>query len=193
MKSMELAQPVTQKIAGLGASLHGGRPTFALRKQEDTFTLYELLPENQAFAHKRRWESNRRLSKRVKLEDLEFLDDTEWDWNDWMAVKIARLGRTKFENLRTLVKELLQETEHSYADLLHPEDRTLLLPEPIGVKLALAFIGIKPLQRVDKQRAIIQQLEKMSTEECYYWHSLCRSPSTPNGGKALRTLLIGDL
>lgn len=193
MSSPQNKNSVTHKIAGLGSSLHGGRPTFALCKHGDSFTLYELLPKEQASAHKQRWESNRRVSKSVKVVETTFLTDDEWDWDDWHAIKIASIEDSRFEIMRGLLKDVMGGTDGEYTDLLLPEDQTLLVPEAIGVKLSLAFLGIKPLRRVDKQRACVRQIRKMSTEECYYWHSLCRSPSTPNGGKALRTLFTGHM
>lgn len=184
---------ITRKAEGLGASIHGGRPTFALRKQDGRFTLYELLPEDQAAAHKRRWESNRRLRKQVKLVDPGFIGGTDWSWDDWMAVKIAQLDQRQFDSVKSLLKGLLKDSESEYTELLKTGDRIILLPEAVGVKLALAFVGVKALQRVDKQRSYVRQLEHMSFEECYYWHALARSPSTPNGAKALRTLLTDHI
>lgn len=184
---------ITRKAEGLGASIHGGRPTFALRKQDDGFTLYELLPEDQADAHKRRWERNRRLRKQVKLVETGFIEGSNWSWCDWTAVKIARLNQRRLDSVKSLLKNLLEDTESEYTELLKTGERTVLLPEAVGVKLALAFIGVKSLQRVDKQRSYVRQLEHMSYEECYYWHALARSPSTPNGAKALRTLLTGHM
>lgn len=191
MSSTRIQGEVTRKVAGLGSSIHGGRETFVLRKRGDSFTLYELLPEDQATAHKQRWAQNRRVSKSVKLVDPDFIDDSEWEWEDWTAVKIASLEQERFEAIRSLLKECFDRADLDYVDLMKPTARSVLVPESIGVRIALVYIAIKPIRRVDKQRACVRQLREMSTEECYYWHSLCRSPSTPNGGKSLRTLLTG--
>lgn len=179
---------INRKVQGLGASIYGGRPTFALRKTGDEFVLYELLPEDQAEAHKKRWEDNRKIKRRVKVVNLDFISDSEWDWVDWKAVKLAKIDRARFDSLKTILKDAFAELDDDYTELVKPEDMTILLPEDVGVRLALAFIGVERLRRVDKQRAFAREIERMSTEECYYWHSLCRSPSTPNGSKALRTL-----
>lgn len=184
---------ITRKAEGLGASIHGGRPTFAIRKLADQFTLYELLPEDQAIAHKRRWKNNRRLQKQVKLVDTGFIDGSDWSWNNWTAVKITQLDQRRLDSVKSLLKGVFEDTESQYTELLKTGERTVLLPEAVGVKLALAFIGVKSLQRVDKQRSYVRQLEHMSYEECYYWHALARSPSTPNGAKALRTLLTDHI
>lgn len=193
MSTTQIEGEITRKAAGLGASLHGGRETFALRSHGESLTLYELLPEEQAKAHKRRWEENRRVSKTVKVVDIDFIEKSEWDWNGWKAVKIAKIDEVRIEAIRSLLKECFDRASLDYVDLLKPEARSVLLPESVGVRIALAFIAIKPIRRVDKQRACARQLREMSIEECYYWHSLCRSPSTPNGARALRTLLNGHL
>lgn len=192
MNSARVSNPISHQASGLGAGLHGGRPTFALRKQENEFTMYELLPAEQARAHKERWGANRMVNRTVKVMEPTFLGD-DLDWNGWKAVKIATLGNDRFNALRSLLKDVVQGTEHEYVDILEPGDWEMLLPEASGVKISLAFVAIKPLQRIDKQRACARRIERMSIEECYYWHSLCRSPSTPNGSKALRTLLTAHL
>jgi len=184
---------ISHKVEGLGASIHGGRPNFALKKGEKTYTVYELLPQEQAEAFKERWKNNRKIKRQVKIVDADFIEDEEWEWDEWKAAKIASLDQAKFDSCRSLLKKLLAESENSYNDLLKTTDTIILLPESIGVQVALAFRGIKPLKRVDKQREFIRQLEKMDVEECYYWHSLCRSPSTPNGAKALRVLLTDHI
>ncbi|MFW5927582.1 MAG: DUF7680 family protein [Thermoplasmatota archaeon] len=184
---------ISHKVEGLGASIHGGRPNFALKKSDKNYTVYELLPQEQADAFKERWKNNRKVKRQIKIVEADFIEDEDLNWDDWKAAKIARLDQSRFDSCRSLLKKLLAESEKSYNDLLKTTDTLILLPESIGVQVALAFRGIKPLKRVDKQREFIRQLEKMDVEECYYWHSLCRSPSTPNGAKALRELLVGHM
>lgn len=184
---------INRKVAGLGSSIHGGRPTFAIKKTDDEFALFELLQEQQAVAHKNRWQNNRKIQRNIKLVELDFLPDSEWDWDGWKGVKLASVVQAKFDSLKTLLKDSFDRVGKDYTNLLKPGEQTILFPEAVGVKLALAFIGVGQLRRVDKQRALAREIEQMSTEECYYWHSLCRSPSTPNGTKALRTLHTGHI
>jgi len=72
-------------------------------------------------------------------------------------------------------------------------DAEVFLPETVGVRLALGFVGVKPIQRVDRMRALCRGIARMSDEECYYWHAKCRSPSSPSGEKALRMLLTDHI
>jgi hypothetical protein len=69
----------------------------------------------------------------------------------------------------------------------------VFVPERLGVKLALAFDGVKDLRRIDRVRGFVRGIARMSTEECYYWYAKTRSPNSPNGVKALRTLLTDHI
>ncbi|ELZ56263.1 MULTISPECIES: DUF7680 family protein [Halorubrum] len=184
-----------------GSSVYGGRPTFAMTRREGSnggeVTLYELLPEDQAAARRDRLERRGRSLTGESFEEV--LDDssaegaTRWDWEGWTAVKIARLDGGRFRALSPLIKETVDGAELDATTVTTSGAGDLFLPEAVGVRLALAFRGIKPLQRVDRMRALCRGITRMGDEECYYWHAKCRAPSSPNGEKALRTLLTDHL
>ncbi|WP_382216536.1 DUF7680 family protein [Halospeciosus flavus] len=117
----------------------------------------------------------------------------QWAWEDWTAVKIARLSGGRLRSLLPLLREELDAVGLDVATVTGTGDGDVFLPETVGVRLALAFRGIKPIQRVDRMRAFCRGLARMGDEECYYWFAKCRSPSSPNGEKALRTLLTDHL
>jgi len=181
----------------LGGSIYGGRPTFAIIRDEDggdvSLTLHELLPTEQANARHRRLERRRqRISKTQPFAEVidDEIDGTEdWTWGGWVTVKVRRLRGTRLRSLLQLIDEVLSETDHDSTVITGTGDATLLLREEAGIRLSLGFIGIKPLQRVDRMRALSRGVARMSLEECYYWHAKCRSPKIPSGAKALRTLL----
>lgn len=181
----------------LGSSVYGGRPTFALVRDEDgndvTLTLYELLPTEQADARRRRLERRRqRASKTVPFGEV--IDDNvdsvdEWTWDEWVAVKVRGLSGARLRSLIQLLDVTLREADVDASEITSTGNATTLLHEEAGVRLTLGFVGVKPLQRVDRMRALARGIAQMSLEECYYWHAKCRSPNTPNGEKALRILL----
>jgi hypothetical protein len=181
----------------LGSSVYGGRPTFALVRDdtgsEVTITLYELLPTEQADARKRRLERRRQQSSKthpfreVIGEEVEGAED--WTWDDWVAMKVRRLSGSRLRCLLQLFDEALRETNIDPSLITGTGSVTVLIPEEPGVRLSLGFIGIKPLKRVDRMRALTRGVARMNLEECYYWHAKCRSPNSPNGAKALRMLL----
>lgn len=188
-------------VSSFGSSVYGGRPTFAMTRREGSnggeVTLYELLPEEQAAARRDRLE---RRGGSLTVESFEEVFDdssaeeaTDWDWEGWTAVKIARLDGGRFRALSPLIKETVDGAELDATTVTTGGAGDLFLPETVGVRLALAFRGIKPLQRVDRMRALCRGIARMGDEECYYWHAKCRAPSSPNGEKALRTLLTNHL
>jgi hypothetical protein len=185
----------------LGSSVYGGRPTFALVRDETgsevTITLYELLPTEQADARKRRLERRRQQSSKthpfheVIGENVEGAED--WTWDDWVAVKVRQLSGPRLRSILHLMDESLRETDIDPASITGTGERTILISEAAGVRLSLGFIGVKPLRRVDRMRALSRGVSRMSLEECYYWHAKCRSPNSPSGESALRTLLTNHV
>jgi hypothetical protein len=187
--------------SSFGSSVYGGRPTFAIARHEGSnggeVTLYELLPQDQAAARRERLERRGR-SLTVKSFEEAFDNSSaeearQWDWEEWTAVKIARIDGSRFRALSPLIQETVDAAELDPAVVTTSGAGDLFLPETVGVRLALAFRGIKPLQRVDRMRALCRGIARMGDEECYYWHAKCRAPSSPNGEKALRTLLTDHL
>lgn len=185
----------------LGSSVYGGRPTFALvRDEEDnnvTLTLYELLPTEQADARRRRLERRRQQASKTLSFDEVVSDSVDgvqdWNWDDWVAVKVRCLSGARLRSLLQLLDECLRETSIDPSTITSTGGQTILLPESAGIRLTLGFVGIKPLRRVDRMRAIARGVAQMSLEECYYWHAKCRSPNSPSGESALRTLLTNHI
>lgn len=185
----------------LGSSVYGGRPTFALVRDETgneaTITLYELLPTEQADARQRRLERRRQQSSKTHPfheaigENVEGAED--WTWDNWVAVKVRRLSGPRLRSILQLLDESLRDTDIDPSCITGTGERTVLISESAGVRLSLGFIGVKPLRRVDRMRALSRGVSRMSLEECYYWHAKCRSPNSPSGESALRTLLTNHV
>jgi hypothetical protein len=128
----------------------------------------------------------------VAFEEIfeETQDDIEsWDWDNWVAVKVRQLTGARLRCILQLIDESLRKSDIDPSTATGTGGGTLFLREEVGVRLSLGFIGVKPLQRIDRMRSLGRGVARMSLEECYYWHAKCRSPDTPSGAKALRTLL----
>ncbi|WP_135829515.1 DUF7680 family protein [Halorussus halobius] len=194
--SIQYDEEQTESFA-LGSSVYGGRPTFALVRDEDgkdvTLTLYELLPTEQADARRRRLERRRQQASKTEGFLSVIGDDAEgcgeWTWDDWVAVKVRQVSGSKLRTIIPLIDSTLRETVLNPSRVTSTGDASLLISEAAGIRLSLGFIGVKPLKRVDRMRTLARNIEKMGLEECYYWHAKCRSPNCPNGAKAMRTLL----
>jgi hypothetical protein len=184
-----------------GSSLYGGRPTFALTRRIDddgkpTLTLYELLPKSRAESRNDRMKRFDKGLKVISVEDavVDFENDPDdHSWDDWVAVKVARLSETRLNCVLELIDETFRNTEVDSEDVVKGGEASLFLSEEIGVRLAIGFLGMKPIQRVDRLRAFVRGVNQMGTEECYYWYAMCRSPANPNGKRALRVLLTGHI
>ena len=186
-------------------SMFGGRPTFTLvRCETDSgceWTLHELLPQDQAKARRNRLERDGRSLSLTPVEELladVYGEDVPpkfegWTWDEWIGAKVARLDPTRVRALQDVVREAIEETPADSDEVLGGGAGFVFLPESAGVRLAVAFRGVKPLQRIDRMRSLARGAARMSNEECYYWYAKCRSPSSPNGEKALRVLLTNHI
>ena len=186
-----------------GSSVYGGRPTFGLTRRDGanggTLTLYELLPSEQANARRERLERGN-PTRGLVIENFEDVfdeslsnDGDRWSWDDWTAVKIASLSGSRLRSILPLARETLHGADLNVTAVTSSGHADIFLPEGVGVRLALGFVGVKPIQRVDRMRAFCRGIARMSDEECYYWNAKCRSPSSLNGEKALRTLLTDHI
>ena len=200
-----------------GSSMYGGRPTFALTRRlgdDAGLTLYELIPEDLANGRQKRFRkanSNRRFT-RVSVTDalpdvwedsngvLNFSEvgaqaaraPSNWCWNDWCALKIATLSDSRQQAVHRLVCNVLDD-DGIDVDFVTRGEGSVVLSEGTGIRLTIAFLAIKRLQKYEKLTTVADSIGRMSLEECYYWHAKCRSPSSQNGVKALRVLLAGDI
>lgn len=187
---------------------YGTRPTYLLTPtaKEESVTLYELLPEDVAQGRQERFD---RKQKKISVimtpvsevivggdtpEEVADTDDSVgYQWSDWCAVKVCKLDTDKIVQLSGLVEDTLRDAGVDSTEIVLGCGETVCLPEAAGVRLTIAFIGIKPIRRNDKIRHIRDDIRQMSLGECYYWHSKIKSPNEPNGATALRELLSGHI
>ena len=200
-----------------GSSMYGGRPTFALTRRlgdDAGLTLYELIPEDLADGRQKRFKranSNRGLMRvsvvnavpDVREDSNGVLDFSEvggpstrtpndWQWDDWCALKIATLSNSRQQAVHRLVRDVLNDSGID-TDFVTRGQGSVVVSEGAGIRLTIAFLAMKRLQKYEKLTAVADGISRMSLEECYYWHAKCRSPLSPSGVRALRVLLTGDI
>jgi len=91
------------------------------------------------------------------------------------------------------VLEALRKSGYKATDLSRERRKPFRLDEETGLRLALLFLTVKPLTRMDRVEAISGALCTMPSEEAYYWFSKCTAGATAiNAQKALRILLAGE-
>ncbi|QKY19679.1 hypothetical protein B4589_004530 [Halolamina sp. CBA1230] len=189
---------------------YGNRPTFVLTREriddQHEVSLYELAPEDIATARKERFDKAQK-SENVTTYDLNDaivgdqspseLPGTDnsgpFTWDSWCAIKIATLRGDSFNEVSFLIESTFKEIDLDPQIICTGAPASVSLPEGTGVRLSIAFRTMKPIRRRDKLRAVAKGIDQMSLGECYYWHAKARSPSSPNGTKALRVLLADHL
>ena len=190
------------------SGVYGDRPTFVLtRNRVDDraeITLYELAPKKIAKARQERFDQVHKSARVMTVELGEAMvnggtpvdpdgDDLGHDWTDWCAIKIATLRGKRFNEVSYLIQSTLREAGLEPETVCTGMPASLSLPEAAGVRLSIAFRAMKHIRRRDRLRAIADGISQMSLGECYYWHAKARSPTSPNGVKALRTLLTDHI
>ena len=187
---------------------YGNRPTYLLTPEQsgEWIVLYELLPEDVAEGRQNRFDRKQKSTSvtTYPVKDAIVggdtpgeLPDTDesvgYQWGDWCAVKVCRLSTQKVSQLSGLIEDTLRDAGIDATEVLIGCGETVCLPEAAGVRLTLAFVGIKQIRRNDKIMHIRDGVRQMSLGECYYWHSKVKSPEEPNGATALRELLAGHI
>lgn len=190
------------------SGVYGDRPTFILtRNRVDDraeITLYELAPEKIAAARQERFDQAHKSINVTTIELGEAIidgktpkdldgDGIEHDWTGWCAIKLATLRGKRFNEVSYLIQSTLREAGIEAERVCTGAPESLLFPEAAGVRLSIAFRAMKHVRRRDRLRAIVDGISQMSLGECYYWHAKARSPTSPNGVKALRTLLADHI
>ncbi len=190
------------------SGVYGDRPTFILTRSlvddRAEIALYELTPKKIATARQERFDQVHKSAQvtTIALEDAIVNgktpadldnDDLGHDWADWCAIKIATLRGKRFNEVSYLIQSTLREAGLEPETVCTGGSASLSLPEAAGVRLSIAFRAMKHIRRRDRLRAIADGISQMSLGECYYWHAKARSPTSPNGVKALRTLLADHI
>ncbi len=85
--------------------------------------------------------------------------------------RVAQLWGYPLRRVRNQVIKALREAGHDLDELL--EAKSYRLEEETGVKLGLLFMAVKPLNKKRRIDEIRDAVMYMSSEEAYYWYSLC--------------------
>ena len=181
--------PAQAQQARLNANESRSRPSFAFKLKSNggqrRLIVYEILSGEQAEARQQRFE---RVGRDIHIQPIEeaFTQATLGAhghlWDGWQAIRVASAASQRYTILRN---RLLSEVTD--VDNLKQEGATFV-SEAIGVRVGLATLAVSPLSKRERMRRVVEGIASMADEECYYWHTLCRSPNDLNGAKALRTL-----
>lgn len=105
---------------------------------------------------------------------------------------VVRVWGAPLRALSELVVESLRRAGHRVWELSPGTGRVFPLREEEAVRLALAMLAAKPLQKPSKLEAVVEAVGHMTPEEVYYWYAKCTTDGTgPRARRALRILLAG--
>lgn len=100
------------------------------------------------------------------------------------------------ESLRAVagqVMEGLREAGYRSTDLSARRQAPFALTEGVGVRIALLFLAVRPLSKLERVEAIAHAIRRMPPEELYYWYSKCTvGENAERAQKALRVLLAEE-
>jgi hypothetical protein len=107
--------------------------------------------------------------------------------------RVAGLGGTALRAVASEVIEALRANGYKPTDLSAARRESFSLAEESGVRLALLFLAVRPLTKVERMDVIAQGIRAMTSEEAYYWYAKCTgSPAAERAQRALRVLLSDD-
>jgi hypothetical protein len=106
---------------------------------------------------------------------------------------VAQMWGTPLKSVMDQVLAAVKEAGYRSTDLSRSRQAPFELPEPIGVRLGLLFLAVKPLRKVARMTAISEQVRAMAEEEAYYWFSKSTAATTARRAqRAMRVLLAEE-
>jgi len=175
--------------ARLNADESRSQPPFAFKLKcngsQHQLIVYEILSGEQAEARQQRFE---RVGSDIHIKLIEeaftqaTLDAHGHLWDGWQAIRVASATSHRYTILRNrLLSEVIDMEDLK-------QGGATFVSETIGVRVGLATLAVSPLSKRERMRRVVEGIASIADEECYYWHTLCRSPNDLDGAKALRTL-----
>lgn len=83
--------------------------------------------------------------------------------------------------MRAVGNHLLEAIKHSGyrpADLKRTRRKPFAIPEPVAVRLGLALLAVKPLQKPRRIEEVASAVRQMCDDEAYYWYAKCTQTRT---------------
>lgn len=107
--------------------------------------------------------------------------------------RVVTLSGVNLQAVADHILEALRSEGYKTTDLSPRRKTPFHLHEETGLRLALLFLTVAPLSRLDRMEAISREVRAMPSEEAYYWYSKCTAAETAGRAQqALRVLLAAD-
>jgi hypothetical protein len=103
---------------------------------------------------------------------------------------LVRVWGTPLRAVTDQLLEALKRCGYKATDLNPARRAPFALDEPLGVRLALLLLAVKPLRKHQRIEEVAAGIRSLSDEEAYYWFSKCADPRDGRRGQhALRVML----
>lgn len=106
-----------------------------------------------------------------------------------LARQAATLSAASSRHILDRAMSAVVESGHRPSVLVAHRIKPIALDEAAGVRLALTILAVSSLRAAESIRRVAAGVANMSTEETYYWYSLCAGEHATTSRKALRVLL----
>lgn len=103
--------------------------------------------------------------------------------------RLETLSGWRVHAVRNIVLQEIKKNGYDPSTLKATRRDPYKLNEVSGVRLALIFLAVKPLQKLQRVEEIIDGVTRMSNEEAFYWYAKCRNGLKNRALRALRILL----
>lgn len=130
-----------------------------------------------------------RSVKRSGAYGLVVHESHAYDHSDRTCPPAATLGADSTRHILDRVIFAVVTSGYRSSVLATHRDEPIPLDEAAGVRLALTVLAVAHLRTLETIGRVAAGIANMSTEETYYWYSLCSGAQAITGRKALRVLL----
>lgn len=106
---------------------------------------------------------------------------------------LVRVWGTPLRAVTDQLLEALKRSGYKATDLNPARRAPFALDEPLGVRLALLLLAVKPLRKHQRIEEVAAGVRSLSDEEAYYWFSKCADRRDGRRAQhALRVMLSRD-
>lgn len=108
------------------------------------------------------------------------------------TVSVARADERHTLVVLPAVMGAVKASGHARTVLGPHRKAPIALSEESGVRLALALLATGPVRKGRRVDSMVGAIERMATEEAYYWYARCMGPDAGRVRRALRIFLAEE-
>ena len=98
--------------------------------------------------------------------------------------RVVRTWGTAMHVVGHHLLEALKSSGYRPTDLKRNRRKPFTMPETVGVRLGLALLAVKPLQKPRRIEEVASAVQELCDDEAYYWYAKCTHTNTGQPGTA---------